>query len=616
MNEFLNNKKIYYGVINPKPEKTGKNTTYLTEDQIGGVLEHLPNTPLHIAHFTKRGREGGETKEVGAAGQVVEAVQHPKTGELWASFVLYDTHNGKVAKTLLEDLGENNIGELSLGQTFLKDEDTLEVVANKIDELSICWKGARDNTTIRGAKTIGEYFGIKENKTVSEIQNKKEDLKVDYENRYEQNTHIEEKEAIDLFSGILKNMDDIKNSSGPTQRDLAQIGFANPAVLNSLDSYDKNLAKRTLSINPTAASAQPAPPQQQQNQAPLPPQTNVAPPSTVAPPELPAALANKRSREEIEEEQRNIQKNAQEIASRIVPLSGSSNMQVDQTPKPNQQPHSTLPSNFSELPEETQKHLLMVEEQHKKLLEQNKIFQEKQERERIRESHVLKEKLNKATPFIAKILETEKDGEKTAAQKEAMTNFLSSLVQNPGSSGKHLTEFLSVAGKAFDDLDGIRARDAKQIEEAHQQQLQMSDRLNSLAAENKKLQQQLENSKVAFQSREERFSQVESAAAANPNKRHNDGNGGFNGMLKEVEQKMDKYENICYRAHKAVDRMQGHNTPDHILQQRAKILASDEKKFRLPDGELLEYNQLGYFPNENPQQYEWPSPQIAHKYGY
>lgn len=157
-------KIVYMGVGNPKGESPLYETTYLDTLQLRLLVSQLKDIPMYIEHFTHT----NDGKPIEPCGKTLGAFMHPNTGELWLGFKTYTNATGTLAKGYLgEDIGDFypeelqgifpdpksvKMFELSLGHRvdFNVLNDGREVpFANAINEVSICQKGARENTKIK-----------------------------------------------------------------------------------------------------------------------------------------------------------------------------------------------------------------------------------------------------------------------------------------------------------------------------------------------------------------------------------------------------------------------------------------------------------------------------------
>lgn len=171
----------FAGVCNPPGASVEEETTYMNEQQLQVAASHLEGLPVYIEHF--KTLEDGTP--IPPSGNVIMGFVAPKTGELCAAFTLNDGPTGKLAKRYLGEKVEvssrplQNIlpdpelikmTDLSLGYdvAFAKGPDGRELpIANRINELSICVQGARENTKIKlridaGKKEITPFNPEKE----------------------------------------------------------------------------------------------------------------------------------------------------------------------------------------------------------------------------------------------------------------------------------------------------------------------------------------------------------------------------------------------------------------------------------------------------------------------
>ena len=144
-------KKIYWGVATPKGEPNSKSTYYFQECQTKQIAQEIVGLPVKISH--------NHTLKDGTlsppAGIVVHGAVHPKTGDVWAGFVMHDGPTGELAGTLLgEDDAlppELRMGELSLGFDIITDLPTGKPRGHTLKELSICYSGARPGCQIKAS---------------------------------------------------------------------------------------------------------------------------------------------------------------------------------------------------------------------------------------------------------------------------------------------------------------------------------------------------------------------------------------------------------------------------------------------------------------------------------
>lgn len=137
---------IYHGILNPKGEHDTKDTTFFTQSQLKRLSNELLGIPIKIHHIHK----GKDNKEIDPSGYMLGGYVNEKTGALHGSFFLCDTPNGEIAKVLTGEKGNlpysHQMHELSMGYDIgLKDG---KAVSNRLKEVSLCWKGAREGTKI------------------------------------------------------------------------------------------------------------------------------------------------------------------------------------------------------------------------------------------------------------------------------------------------------------------------------------------------------------------------------------------------------------------------------------------------------------------------------------
>ena len=148
-------REVHWGVLNPPGEPDDRQTTYWSQSQLERVVPHLQGLPVHISHMTET--EAGAP--IDACGAVFCSAIHPTTGALYVGVVLNDSVNGKIAQAFrgdksLADVPEtHHLGEFSLGYGVAFTGDK-EVWGNQATEVSLCFKGARENTVIKGKTTI------------------------------------------------------------------------------------------------------------------------------------------------------------------------------------------------------------------------------------------------------------------------------------------------------------------------------------------------------------------------------------------------------------------------------------------------------------------------------
>jgi hypothetical protein len=145
---------IYNAVFNPPGEHNDKLTTYLTQYQLDETAKKLEGIPVYIEHVLHN-KDGDPIQPCG----VVLCGRVNDNKKLYGSFVLNDTQNGLFAKHLIEHYGMN---EVSLGYEIKQIKDTKTGLsipfANKVKEVSLCFKGAREGTQIKKVVSIKEII--------------------------------------------------------------------------------------------------------------------------------------------------------------------------------------------------------------------------------------------------------------------------------------------------------------------------------------------------------------------------------------------------------------------------------------------------------------------------
>lgn len=138
---------IYHGIINPKGEPNSKITTFLNEHQLKTLSKNIAGVPIKIGHIHK----DSTGKKIDPSGYILSGHVHPKTGELHCLYFLCDTPNGQIAKKLAGEVegvpSHLQMQELSIGNEIVFQKGL--PIANIVNEVSLCWKGARENTKVQ-----------------------------------------------------------------------------------------------------------------------------------------------------------------------------------------------------------------------------------------------------------------------------------------------------------------------------------------------------------------------------------------------------------------------------------------------------------------------------------
>lgn len=140
----------YVGISNPRGEDPSKNTTFLDENQLEILQYKIQGLPVHVNHCCRF--EDGTP--VPPSGYVMAGKVDPETGKFYVAWKLNDSPFGRFAK---EFLGESDLDnkevmrQLSFGYSALyrdRENGYRDILGNTVDELSICYVGARPGTDI------------------------------------------------------------------------------------------------------------------------------------------------------------------------------------------------------------------------------------------------------------------------------------------------------------------------------------------------------------------------------------------------------------------------------------------------------------------------------------
>jgi hypothetical protein len=139
---------VWFGVANPKGESNADITAYLIEQQMKGLPSALVGKPVNISHHTAM----PDGSVVPSGGTVLFSSIHPRTKECWVFFTALPNSMGKFITRATGADGvvgkEFQAGELSIGFEIVKQEGV--PLYHKVNELSICYSGARPNCHIKG----------------------------------------------------------------------------------------------------------------------------------------------------------------------------------------------------------------------------------------------------------------------------------------------------------------------------------------------------------------------------------------------------------------------------------------------------------------------------------
>lgn len=617
MKKKLEDATVYYGVVNPAGEKEGWKTTFPSEYQLPKIAKTLPGVQLHINHFLKKGDQQKGVKKVAPAGEIIEAMVHPKSGELWASFVIYEnTHNGNIANNMLNNLGKDkNATGLSLGYRVALDPKTKNKKATQITDLSLCWKGARKNTIIRGKTSLQEYFGIKDNQKNNTLQNKKTKFEEEWKSISDQKKIPiqNENEKKDISKDISNILDTMNNNMDQDIKNEAKvIDFAAGSGIH-VEKYDTFQAKNVMFAtagkigvqdeikeagasggNPMSNMTNYVNQQSVQNN--LPPNTNNNGGGFVreAGKILHEAATGKRQRDDIDVNQL--------VNNLTQKPEGQDSMNVDDKNLLEKDPESLTA-------EELKKYLKLQQKNNNELKNAvqrlNMTVQEREQHDRNEMSKIIQDDI---APWVGEMLEAE--GQNTVENRAAMKSLLKQMVEKPNVGSRGLVNFLHAAASNAKKTSANRAQDANKVEEEYQKQRKLAETLKAEQEKRANLEKQLAQLQTSFDTPVENVETI-AAAASSDKKTRND--GGFTGRTENRDN--NEMLKICFQAHKNADLEQRYNTPDHVLMERAKVLANDWNSFALAEGEDLTYGKFGLFPDQDPN-YQWPSRDIQRFYGY
>lgn len=487
----MGRKKIYYGVVNPPGAEMGKNTTFLDKKQLKQALKVLPNTEVRIDHFLTN----DDGKEITPCGRILEAYVHPKTGELWASFVVLDTLNGEVAHYLIDEKTDHQRLGLSLGYDFMKDPNTDIVQGHRIKELSICQVPCRKGTYIKGAKTIKEYLGIKENKN---LPVKKEEKKENPNESHDQNEIIkiakmpiiEDKDQLNKITSSFMSNDiqlhvpEIQGTNFQVESAGASMQVdtqAPPAVPNTSNTMDVDGVDSILK-------------------------------QLVESKELkPIHLENVNDATQGQKRERDTQSEQEELYKALVALTPN-DIPIEQ---PGPAEEFKIPQNLS---------VDEIAQIKKTFIENNKLKQEvmkMNEAKRIdiaNESAKIKDDLVGSSGWLMRILNTK---DENGVLKPAAEEFLNNLVRAPGPNAQAARRIIKAAASVDAEMQKNRAADAITIERNLQEKMQVREALAIMTQKFKNLQAEVQannQNSVMFSKPSERYTtrapaQVQSVGA-------------------------------------------------------------------------------------------------------
>lgn len=162
----LNDRTVVIGVVNPKGEPDDKKTTYLTESELDSFVQTVNDRRrkpyyIHLNHYT-HDKDG---KPAIPCGQLINAVKKKENGKIYVAALLYDNDNGRLADKLVRDK-KIPMRNFSLGyNVYFKDKNgEVDVFHKQPLEVSLCYRGARENTDISTVTTFKDLIDKGTNK--------------------------------------------------------------------------------------------------------------------------------------------------------------------------------------------------------------------------------------------------------------------------------------------------------------------------------------------------------------------------------------------------------------------------------------------------------------------
>lgn len=268
--EKILDRTVFSGILNPKGEPDGKQTTYFTESQLKNLEKYINDKrrkklPLHILHYTHD--EDGNPIE--ASGEIYQAQIKPN-GKLYIAGMLYDNDNGKVAHELLNHK-EVPMRGLSLGSELGLNDD-LEILFKKPVEVSLCYLGARKGTNITSVTKVKNVLKLQKinNKDKDNLflKNNTQENKQKNLNQKDNNTNSlnKEKKMESMFDKNHEFSYYVSNKGPadypknvPTYREVID------RVLSDADSYGEKVRYQNVNVNANYDDSPDQYQQQQQN---------------------------------------------------------------------------------------------------------------------------------------------------------------------------------------------------------------------------------------------------------------------------------------------------------------------------------------------------------------
>jgi hypothetical protein len=155
---------IYTVVANPPGDSNAELTEFMQENQLIVAEDHAVGLPVYINHNTPD-KLGFPIEPSG----ITTNAHVAQDGRFLVSFKTLDNANGALADILLGKKGdippELQMKEVSLGYRMKKTADAGIPMFHRLEELSICYEGARDGTKIISELPVEAILEYEEKKT-------------------------------------------------------------------------------------------------------------------------------------------------------------------------------------------------------------------------------------------------------------------------------------------------------------------------------------------------------------------------------------------------------------------------------------------------------------------
>ena len=493
---------VYYGVLNPKGEKNGSDTTYFEENQLKQIASELEGLDLYINHQT----ENKKGEEIRPCGKVIGSALD-KEGKLWCAVVPFDDANGNLAKHFLDhDKKEFQMGSFSMGYDVAMNGNG-KVIGNRPTEVSICFEGARKGTQIMGKIPLKEFLQ-KGSMTISKYKEEnpsddqiKTQVDTPTDQKYIKDTNETNLSDIEQLVETMNvqqqntNTDEVDSSKFVGRNGSVIIPPAVPVDMSKIPPVKNYTPEPKFEVVRAAASTE-------QEATPQPPQPSAAtevPASVNTPSTTPAQEVSQLDSLLNEVFPNGLPKDA--------PTQEQQDSPIDKTILPNVE-DIKFPEDVST--GELKKMLLELSSKYEDLKRSGASDKERDEIDTLEK----REKWKKIIPMIEKIQEIDDGSLKKFAPKwEELRN---TLMEKPGMGSLAITNLLSAAASLVDNGSKAQKRSADTLEAEYQTKRKMqkvislqNDQINKLRSEV----DTFKNSKSMFEVPNERV--VVKAAASN-----------------------------------------------------------------------------------------------------